>query len=96
MQAIISKITFLIEYMCAAFGILYPYKDLRRLKKRDVIWDWPLHFNTKEVVLGFVAIQVKVKIYFYNQKPKIHYGDILVEVRVVTEMVRYLSTQIHT
>lgn len=79
MQIIISKITFLIEYVCVAFGILCPYKDLRRLKKWDVIWGWPLGFNKKEEGQSSEAIREKIKIYFCSQKPKIHYGGILVD-----------------
>ena len=92
-QTTVSKITFLIEYMWAAFDILCPCKDLRRLKKWDVISGWPLGFSKKEEGQTFEAIQEKIKIYFYSQKPKIHYGGMVDMWRVLGWLV---STLTHT
>lgn len=44
-------------------------------------------FNRKEEGQCFVAIQGKIKICFCSQKPKIHFGGVLVEKAVVTEII---------
>lgn len=59
MQTIISKVTFMTRYTWAAFGILCPYKGLRRLKKYDVIWGWPLGLNKKAKRQCFVEVKRK-------------------------------------
>lgn len=52
-------------------------------------------FNKKAKGQCFVAIQGKVKIYSYSQKPNIHYGNVLVEVGVLTEIVWRVYTDPH-
>lgn len=81
--------------MHAAFGILCSYKDFRRLKKWDVSGDWLLGFKRKEEGQCFVEFKRKKKSYFCRQRPKIHYGVIVVNMGVVTEIVWLVFIQTH-